>query len=797
MASIPPVSITIDRGGTFCDVWAHTADGKETIFKLLSVDPASYPDAPTEGIRRVLEQITGQSIPKGQPIDGSLIESVRVGTTVATNALLERKGERFALLTTEGFRDICRIGDQTRPDLFDLNIRKPGVLYSQVVEVAERVTVEDYVLNPHPAEIDLSDPDLVKTASGEVIRILKRLDHAAVKGQLQHLYDEGLRSLAIGFLHSYLFPDHEQAVAQIARDVGFEHISLSSDLSPNIKILHRTTSACADAYLSPTVKKYVDGFISGFSVLPKRVDFMQSDGGLSAASKFTGLKAILSGPAGGVVAIARTCYDPSEGTPVIGFDMVGFNGNGKTEHISRFDKVFEHVFDTTISGTTITSPMLDVKTVAAGGGSILSWRNGLFVVGPESAGAHPGPASYRKGGPLTITDANLFLGRLVPEKFPSIFGPHANEPLDVEVVKQKFHELTDEINDTLENKLTAEEVASGFLAMANETMSRPIRNITEARGFAINKHNLASFGGAGGQHACAIAQILGMPRIIVHKYSSILSAYGIGLADIVSETAVPAAYAFSEKTLDTVLERFEELKAQTTAELVAQGVQDSLVEHQCYLSMRYEGSDTNLSILQPQDNDFRTAFVETHRREFAFEMAKRPIVVDAIRVRGVGKSREEAVSRQSIFQELSNIGDGTSPQTPNTRKVFIDGSWQHVPVYELAGLPPKSAFTGPALVIDNTQTILVETGCKVSVLNSHIIINLPSKETISSNSDFSINPVELSTFASRFMSIAEQMGNTLQRTSISTSIKERLDFSCALFTPDGKLVANAPHIPVQ
>ncbi|KKY15716.1 putative hydantoinase b oxoprolinase [Diplodia seriata] len=572
MASIPPVSITIDRGGTFCDVWAHTADGKETIFKLLSVDPASYPDAPTEGIRRVLEQITGQSIPKGQPIDGSLIESVRVGTTVATNALLERKGERFALLTTEGFRDICRIGDQTRPDLFDLNIRKPGVLYSQVIEVAERVTVEDYVLNPHPAEIDLSDPDLVKTASGE---------------------------------------------------------------------------------------------------------------------------------------------------------------GGTSTDISRFDKVFEHVFDTTISGTTITSPMLDVKTVAAGGGSILSWRNGLFVVGPESAGAHPGPASYRKGGPLTITDANLFLGRLVPEKFPSIFGPHANEPLDVDVVKQKFHELTDEINDTLENKLTAEEVASGFLAMANETMSRPIRNITEARGFAINKHNLASFGGAGGQHACAIAQILGMPRIIIHKYSSILSAYGIGLADIVSETAVPAAYAFSEKTLDTVLARFEELKAQTRAELVAQGVQDGLVEHQCYLSMRYEGSDTNLSILQPQDNDFRTAFVETHR------------------------------------------------------------------LYELAGLPPKSAFTGPALVIDNTQTILVETGCKVSVLNSHIIIDLPSKEATSSDSDTSINPVELSTFASRFMSIAEQMGNTLQRTSISTSIKERLDFSCALFTPDGKLVANAPHIPVH
>ncbi|GME35862.1 5-oxoprolinase [Neofusicoccum parvum] len=792
MAPVPSVSITIDRGGTFCDVWAHTADGKEIVFKLLSVDPASYADAPTEGIRRVLEQVTGQTIPKDQPIDGSLIESVRVGTTVATNALLERKGERFALLTTEGFKDICRIGDQTRPKLFELNIRKPGVLYSKVVEVAERVTVEDYVLNPHPAEIDLSDPDLVKTSSGEIIRVLKKLDHAAVRKQLQQLFDEGFRSLAICFLHSYLFPDHENEVAEIARDVGFDFISLSSELSPNIKILHRTTSACADAYLSPTVKRYVDGFVSGFSVLPKRVDFMQSDGGLSTASKFTGLKAILSGPAGGVVAIARTCYDPEEGTPVIGFDM-----GGTSTDISRFDRIFEHVFDTTISGTTITTPMLDVKTVAAGGGSILSWRNGLFVVGPESAGAHPGPASYRKGGPLTITDANLFLGRLVPEKFPSIFGPHANEPLDVDIVKQKFQELTAEVNATLDVPMTAEEVASGFLAMANETMSRPIRNITEARGFAINKHNLASFGGAGGQHACAIARILGMPRIIIHKYSSILSAYGIGLADIVAETAVPAAYVFTDNALDTVLAHFDTLKSKTTAELVSQGVQPELVEHACYLSMRYEGSDTNLSILQPQGNDFRTAFVEAHRREFAFELANRPIVVDAVRVRGIGKSRENVGSGVSIFRELSKAGEGSAPDAPATKTVFIDGQWQAVPVYELSSLPANSTFIGPGLVIDNTQTILVEPGCKLSVLDSHVIIDMPSKEILSVEEESSINPVELSTFASRFMSIAEQMGNTLQRTSISTSIKERLDFSCALFTPDGKLVANAPHIPVH
>ncbi|EKG18414.1 Hydantoinase/oxoprolinase [Macrophomina phaseolina MS6] len=328
-------------------------------------------------------------------------------------------------------------------------------------------------------------------------------------------------------------------------------------------------------------------------------------------------------------------------------------------------------------------------------------------------------------------------------------------------------------------------------------MSRPIRNITEARGFAISRHNLASFGGAGGQHACAIARILGMPRIIIHKYSSILSAYGIGLADVVAETAVPAAYVYSDDALAAVLAKFGELKSKTTEELASQGVHPGLVVHECYLSMRYEGSDTNLSVIQPLGNDFRTAFVDAHRREFAFELANRPIVVDAVRVRGIGKSRDEAAPGSSIFREPSAAGAGRLPEVSRTKKVFIDGSWLDVPVYELSHLPEKSTFTGPALVIDNTQTILAETGCKVSVLKSHVVIDMPRKEAAGSDADSAINPVELSTFASRFMSIAEQMGNTLQRTSISTSIKERLDFSCALFTPDGKLVANAPHIPVQ
>lgn len=487
---------------------------------------------------------------------------------------------------------------------------------------------------------------------------------------------------------------------------------------------------------------------------------MQSDGGLCAASKFTGLKAILSGPAGGVVAIAKTCYDPLEGTPVIGFDM-----GGTSTDVSRFAKKFEHVFDTSISGTTITAPMLDVRTVAAGGGSILSWRNGLFVVGPESAGANPGPACYRKGGPLTVTDANLFLGRLLPERFPSIFGPKGDESLDSEIVKRKFQELTATVNSSLgaHHEMTPEEVAFGFLAMANETMSRPIRNITEARGFTISSHNLASFGGAGGQHACAIARILDIPRIIIHRFSSILSAYGIGLADIVTETAAPSAYRFSKESLPDILVKFEELKEKTTHDLVSQDVRPELIEHEFFLNMRYEGSDTSLSIRQPVDDDFQKSFAETHRREFAFELANRPIVVDSIRVRGVGKSRDQGPQSTSLFQELDALKGTSAPAPQSTQSVYMQNGWLEVPVFELSALEKGTALFGPALIVDNTQTILVEPAWKVSVLESHIVIDAPAKDDIESREQQGVSPVELSTFASRFMSIAEQMGNTLQR----------------------------------
>ncbi|TVY56694.1 Uncharacterized protein LCER1_G003002 [Lachnellula cervina] len=786
------VKITIDRGGTFCDVWASISDGREIIFKLLSVDPSSYKDALTEAVRRVLEFLTGQPVARGTLLDGSSIEWIRVGTTVATNALLERKGERFAFLTSRGFKDVCLIGNQTRPKLFDLNIRRPGVLYDKVVPISGRVTIEDYVLNPYPCNHDFSDTSLVTTASGDVVRIVEDLDEDDTRRQLGELKSAGYKSLGVCFVHSHIFPDHERMVAEIAREIGFDFVTISSDLSQQVKFVNRANSACADAYLARTVREFVDGFSGNFSVQPRRIEFMQSDGGLVSSSKFSGLKAILSGPAGGVVAIAKTCYDEKEGTPIIGFDM-----GGTSTDVSRFERSFEHVFDTTISGTTIAAPMLDVKTIAAGGGSILQWKNKMFVVGPESAGAHPGPACYRKGGPLTITDANLLLGRLVPEQFPSIFGPNANEALDTAVVTEEFQHLTIEINSDTGLSFTPEEVAAGFIQMADETMSRPIRNITEARGHALNSHNLVSFGGAGGQHACSIARNLGIPRIIIHKYSSILSAYGIGLASVVSDQSAAVSYTASAKTLPLILEKLATLRKQAEDDLIAQGIKLNLIQYENYASLRYEGSDTSISVLQPQDNDFVKAFVDQHRREFAFELAGRPVVVDTIRVRGTG-NMDAAEVKESLFDELALISTRVF-QLPVTalHRTFLDGVWKKIPRLYLSELEIGTRFAGPALILDATQTILIESGSIVSILKSHIVIDRPESERSSGEDCEVVNPVQLTMFSHRFMSIAEQMGHTLQRIAISTSIKERLDFSCAIFSPDGKLVANAPHVPVH
>ncbi|KAF9878263.1 hydantoinase B/oxoprolinase [Colletotrichum karsti] len=794
------IKVAIDRGGTFCDVIADI-DGREPlIFKLLSEDPANYPDAPTEAIRRVLEAVEGKPIPVGEKLDGSRIASCRIGTTVATNALLEHKGERFAFLTTKGFKDVCVIGDQSRPKLFDLSIRKADALHSAVVEIDERIVPADYDLNPEPLDRSTLRPGedgLVRTASGEFVRVLRRPDPDAVRAQLRELKDQGYTSLAICFMHAYLHPAHEDLVASIAREpeLGFHFVTTSASTSPTIKFLNRSTSTCSEAYLYPVIQRYVQSFTSGFRLPPQRVDFMCSDGGLKAATKFRGNEALLSGPAGGVVGIARSCYDPDDGTPVIGFDM-----GGTSTDVSRYDGKYDYLTETSIAGRTITVPMLNIATVAAGGGSILFARNGLLAVGPESAGAHPGPACYRKGGPLTVTDANLFLGRLVLSSFPSIFGENADAPLDTAVVEAKFKDITAEFNAQTNQSLTPQEVALGFLDVANETMSRPIRNATEARGFAPENHHLVSFGGAGGQHACDIADRLGIRRILIHKYSSLLSAYGIAQAELQHEALEPYGSKLDAGAGVHVQERLAALKANVSAELLSQGADgDSLVFDES-LVLRYFGTDTNLTISKPEDGDYAAKFEATHLREFAFSM-KRDIVIESIKVRGTGSAgaREQEAS---ALKELSSNNPLPASEPRETQQVYIDGAWHATAVHHLASVPKSTIIPGPALLIDQTQTIFVSPTFKAHILTSHVLLEKVSaspatQSTLDATSSSPVDPIQLSVFAHRFMAIAEQMGTTLQRTSISTSIKERLDFSCAIFSPQGKLVANAPHIPIH
>ncbi|TPX14762.1 uncharacterized protein E0L32_005157 [Thyridium curvatum] len=799
------IRISIDRGGTFTDVHASIPGREDIILKLLSVDPANYQDAPTEGIRRILELATGKPHPRGELLDLFHIESIRMGTTVATNALLERKGARSALLITKGFKDLLLIGNQSRPKIFDLSVARPEVLYEQVVEVDERVTMEDYTEDPQSVKTvpTAEDAELVTGITGETIRVMKKPDAEAVQSQLQRLWDLGYRSLAIVFIHSYAYPEHELSVGKLAADMGFS-VTLSSAVQPMINAVPRGMSAMADAYLTPVIKLYIDSisanFRGGFESHDTRIEFMQSDGGLVDFRKFSGLKAILSGPAGGVVGYAQTSWDSEEKCPIIGFDM-----GGTSTDVSRYAGVYDHVFETTTAGISVQSPQLDIHTVAAGGGSILTWRNGLFNVGPESASAHPGPACYRKGGPLTVTDANLFVGRLLPEYFPKVFGPNEDEPLNREVTAEKFKVLTEEINEERRKNgntpFTAEEVAMGFLKVANEGMARPIRALTEARGYETSSHHLACFGGAGGQHACSVADVLSISRVIIHKYSSILSAYGMSLADVVHEVQRPAALAYSAETEPQIRSQLDELVRQAQAELTQQGFSPKQISFNAYLNMRYAGSSSSLMILKGDDWDFRREFEAVHKREFGFNFDDKAILVDDIRVRAIGAARSRV--EKSPFAQMKAVesADVAAPaQNGASRVYFTEGGWAETPVYELQGLPNGARLTGPALVIDKTQTIVVTPGSVATILDSYVVIDLASDDAaaaVQTEQEAEFSPIQLSIFGHRFMSIAEQMGRTLQKTAVSTNIKERLDFSCAIFSPDGGLVANAPHVPVH
>uniref|UniRef100_A0A670ZUZ2 5-oxoprolinase, ATP-hydrolysing n=1 Tax=Pseudonaja textilis TaxID=8673 RepID=A0A670ZUZ2_PSETE len=729
----------IDRGGTFTDVFARCPDGKIRVMKLLSEDPANYRDAPTEGIRRILQEC-GIPFPRDQPLNTAGIEWIRMGTTVATNALLERKGERFALLITKGFRDLLYIGNQARPSIFDLEVRMPEVLYEAVVEVDERLLLHRVGC---PADLLPPPPGL----TGETVMVEQPVNLLALRVELEALLARGIRSLAVVLLHSYLWPGHEQQVGTLARELGFRQVSLSSEVMPMVRVVPRGYTACIDAYLTPCILRYLhsfrDGFASQLQGVP--VAFMRSDGGLTPMEAFSGSRAILSGPAGGVVGYAVTSYHRTEERPVIGFDM-----GGTSTDVSRYAGEYEHVFEATTAGISIQVPQLDINTVAAGGGSRLFFRSGLFVVGPESAGAFPGPACYRKGGPLTVTDANLCLGRLLPSHFPHIFGPDEKQPLSLQASLQAFQALVAEVKASGEARpdLSVEEVAMGFIQVANEAMCRPIRALTQARGHDTSRHVLACFGGAGGQHACAIARALGMSTVFIHKHSGVLSAYGMALADIVHEAQEPCSLVYEAASFAQLDRRTAALEETCVRALEAQGFARSQITTEAFLHLRYERTDCALMCSARgypahagscSHGDFATAFANRYRQEFGFTIPTRAILVDDVRVRGTACS-----------------GMGQEEPQPVTR-CYFEGGYQDTPVYLLENLFHGHAVPGPSILVDKNSTILVEPGCTAFVTalgDVSITVGSGAVRPIGPELD----PVQLSIFSHRFMSIADGPG---------------------------------------
>nr|WP_320049738.1 hydantoinase B/oxoprolinase family protein [uncultured Desulfuromonas sp.] len=767
------IHFAIDRGGTFTDVYAQLPDGRSFVHKLLSEDPQNYPDAPREGIRRILEQVSGERVP--QTFSGDGIASVRMGTTVATNALLEHKGAKTALLISAGFADLLQIGDQTRPELFALKIERPVPLYDQVVEVDERIRP----VQPHE-QADMTGSD------GRGYRRLQAPPLELVRTQLEHLLQQGIVSVAVVFAHGYACPEHEQQVGAVARKLGFAQVSLSHEVMPTARLVARGDTTVVDAYLTPKIRQYGEGFRHGFSdgLSGTGLRFMTSDGGLVPSESFNGSRALLSGPAGGVVGFAQTCRSALPGRAVIGFDM-----GGTSTDVSRFDGEYDLVQYSEIAGTRIQAPQLNIQTVAAGGGSRLFFRHGMFEVGPESAGAHPGPVCYRKGGHLTVTDANLLLGRLQPEYFPKIFGDDEHQPLDLTETRRAFAELTDEVNLWLQQQdrppMTVEQVAAGFIDVANEQMARPVRAVSVQKGFDLGEHVLACFGGAGGQHACAMARKLGMETIFIHRHAGILSAYGMELAQPVCELQQAASGELTpllQSQLEGVQQQLTEDAGRT---LRAQGLEPEQIDCCGYLNMRYAGTDHAMMIAQPEDGDYIRAFREAYRREYGFEL-QAVIEVDDVRVRAVGC--------QPVALP-DGAATGAAPEPVARVNCYFDGEDYDTPVYLWQEGCAGVDLNGPALLIRETATVVVEPGCQACFnRDGDLLITVSARRH---DYTTALDPVQLALFSNRFMSIAEQMGYALQRTAISTNIKERCDFSCALFDADGALIANAPHTPVH
>ncbi len=742
----------IDRGGTFTDVVARRPDGTLVSHKLLSENPERYADAATQGIRDVL------GLPPGAPIPSELVAEVRMGTTVGTNALLERKGEPTVFAVTEGFADLLSIGYQNRPHLFALRIVKPRPLYDRVIEVPERIG-----------------------ARGEVVR---PLDEEAVRRRLAEAHARGFRSLAVCLLHAYRYPDHERRVAEIAREVGFTQVSASHRVIPVMRAVGRGDTTVVDAYLSPVLGRYIQRVRSE---IPRavRLSFMQSSGGLADAGRFHGKDSILSGPAGGIVGAVAVCR-------AAGFDrVITFDMGGTSTDVAHFAGEYERAFETEVAGVRIRAPMMRIHTVAAGGGSVLRFDGARYRVGPESAGADPGPVAYRRGGPLTVTDANVMLGRIRPEHFPRVFGPRGDQPLDADAVRRAFAELTERIRRETGDRRSPEEVAEGFLQVAVENMAAAIKRISVERGYDVTKYTLCSFGGAGGQHACRVADALGMSRVFLHPLAGVLSAYGMGLADhrVLRQRAVEAVLRDAlVPELEAVL---SDLERDARSELEAQGVAPEDVRVLRRVHVRYQGTDTALEVEAGSPRQIAERFARLHRRRFGFVFDGRPLVVEAAVVEAVGGG--QAVSEPEIPAPTA----APPPQPLEVAPVYF-GGWRDTPIYRREDLSPGMRFPGPAVVIEPGSTVVVEPGWQAEVTpRNHLVLRRaaprPRRRAVGTDAD----PVMLEIFNKRFMSVAEQMGETLRNTAQSVNIKERLDFSCAVFDARGRLVANAPHIPVH
>jgi len=780
----------IDRGGTFTDIVARRPDHTLVTHKLLSENPEQYADAAVAGIRHLLR------LKNGEPITPERVEAVKMGTTVATNALLERKGEPTVLFITQGFRDALRIAYQNRPRIFDLNVVLPTLLYAKAVEVAERVG-----------------------AQGEIVLAL---DEVAARRQLQAAKAEGFNSIAIVLMHGYRYPQHEQTLARLAREEGFNQISVSHEVSPLMKLVPRGDTTVVDAYLSPILRRYVAQVAQAMPGVS--LQFMQSSGGLAQAESFQGKDAVLSGPAGGIIGMARTGQQAGF-AKLIGFDM-----GGTSTDVSHFAGEFEREFETQVAGVRMRSPMLSIHTVAAGGGSILHFDGSRFRVGPDSAGANPGPACYRRGGPLTVTDCNVMLGKIQPDFFPQVFGQKADQDLDYNTALMSFIELSESMFKTTGQRRDVESIAAGFIEIAVANMANAIKTISVQRGYDLGDYVLLSFGGAGGQHACLVADALGMSKVLAHPLAGVLSAYGMGLAsqNVIREQAVEAELSASKlPELDALL---AELEDQARAALLKQGVATSGLQAGRQLRLRYQGTDHALTVGFAGLEAMRGQFESAYRQRYSFLMPEKALIVEAA---AVEVSDIPASPSESVFELPARKGAVWPARSAKVVSMFSAGQWFDAGVFLREDLRPGDFVHGPAIIAEPVATTVVEVGWRadVTALN-HLLLSrtevIPAKPPVSKWADLlaksqlapadvkgddfaaeisspsarraeaeGCDPVRLEVFNNLFMSIAEQMGLRLQNTASSVNIKERLDFSCALFDDHGHLIANAPHIPVH